>query len=146
MVESKRTTSSPGRPMYKRHNTIAGKPALLCRIKKYLPYQAKKTFYNNYILPLLLQHTLRQCKHIRVHLQTAKTSARIVTDSEYRAPSDPVLEQLNWLPLPEHMKYRQLQLSVGLDYVDQNNTVKGNRTCISQQILLLLMALRYGIA
>ena len=70
----------------KTHNTIAGKSALLCRIKKYLPYQARKTFYNNYILPLLLQHALRQCKLIRVHLQTKlqRRAARIVADSEYR--------------------------------------------------------------
>ena len=32
------------------HNTIAGKLALLCRIKHYLPYKARKTFYNSYIL------------------------------------------------------------------------------------------------
>ena len=52
----------------------------------------------------LLQHTLGQCNNIRSHLQ------RTITDSEYRAPSGPLLEQLNWLPLPERVKYRQSQL------------------------------------
>ena len=33
------------------HKTIAGKLALLCRIKQYLPYKARKKFYNSYILP-----------------------------------------------------------------------------------------------
>ena len=33
------------------HRTIAGYLALLCRIKKYHPFQTRKTFYNCYILP-----------------------------------------------------------------------------------------------
>ena len=37
-----------------------------------------------------------------------RCAARIITDSEYQAPSDPLLEQ--WLPLPERVKYRQSQL------------------------------------
>ena len=39
-----------------------------------------------------------------------RRSARIITDSEYQAPSDPLLEQLTWLPLPERGKYGQSHL------------------------------------
>ena len=39
-----------------------------------------------------------------------RRAATIITDSEYRAPSDPLLEQLNLLPLPERVKYKQSQL------------------------------------
>ena len=42
--------SSPGRYIYI-YNRIAGKLALQWRIKQYLPYKARKTFYNSYILP-----------------------------------------------------------------------------------------------
>ena len=35
----------------KTHTTIARHIALLCRIKKYLPHQARQTFYHSVILP-----------------------------------------------------------------------------------------------
>ena len=35
----------------KTHTTISRYIALLCRIKKYLPYQARQTFYHSFILP-----------------------------------------------------------------------------------------------
>ena len=87
------------------HNTIAGKLAFLCRIKQYLPYKANKTF---------LQQHMDYCSTLCLW-GNATTSDRIyklkiIADSEYRAPSDPLLEQLNWLPLPERVKYRQSQL------------------------------------
>ena len=34
----------------------------------------------------------------------------VLNDSEYRAPSDPLLKQLNWLPLHERVEYKQSQL------------------------------------
>ena len=124
------------------HNTIAGKLALLCRIKQYLPYKARTTFYNSYILP-----RVDYCSTLWRNATTSdriyklqRRAARIITDSEYRAPSDPLSEQLNWLPLPERVKYRQSQLvyeavnGLAPDYVcvvhtdlkhlDQNNSVK----------------------
>lgn len=98
--------------VHKTHNTIAGNLALLCRIKKYLPYQARKTFYNSYILPHMdycstLWGNANSSEHI---YKLQRRAARIIPDSEYRAPSAPLLKQLNWLPLPERVKYRQSQL------------------------------------
>ena len=94
------------------HNMIAGKLALLCRMKQYLPYNARKTFYNSYILP-----HIDYCSTLCGNATTSdriytlqRRAARIITDSEYWAASDPLLEQLNWLPLPERVKYRQSQL------------------------------------
>jgi len=94
------------------HSTIARKLALLCRIKQYLPCNARTMFYNSYILP-----HMDYCSTLWGNATTSdriykleRRAARIITDSEYRAPSDPLLEQLNWLPLPERVKYRQSQL------------------------------------
>ena len=94
------------------HNTIAGKLELMCRIKQYLPHKARITFYNSYILP-----HMDYCSTLWGNATTSyriyklqRRAARIITDSEYRAPSDPLLEQLNWLPLPERVKYKQSQL------------------------------------
>ena len=94
------------------HNTIAGKLTLLCRIKQYLPYKARKTFYNSYILPhmdycsTLWGSATTSDRIYKLHRRTAA----ILTDSEYWAQSYPLLEQLNWLPLPERDKYRQSQV------------------------------------
>ena len=81
-------------------NTIAGKLALLCRIKQYLPYKARKTFYNSYILP-----HMDYCSTLWGNATTSDRiyklqvrAAKILTDSEYWAPSDPLLEHLHWLP------------------------------------------------
>ena len=90
------------------HITIAGKLTLLCGIKQYLPYKAREMFYNSYILPHM--------DYCSTFWGNATTSDRIyklqrtIIYSEYRAPSGPLLEQLNWLPLPERVKYRQSQL------------------------------------
>jgi len=95
--------------LYTRH---AGKLALMCRIKQYLPYKARKTLYNSYILP-----HMDYCSTLWANATTPyriykhkRRAASIITDSEYRAPSDPLLEQSNWLSLPERVKYRQSQL------------------------------------
>ena len=80
--------------------TIAGKFAFLCRTKQYLPYKTKNTFYNSYILP-----DMDYCSTLWGNATTSDTFCRIITHSEYRAPSDPLLEQLNLLPLPQRIKY-----------------------------------------
>ena len=94
------------------HNTIAVNLALLRRINQYFRYKARKTFYNSYILPLMdYCSTLwgNATTSDRIY-QLQRRPARIIRDSEYRAPSVPPLEQLNWLPLVERIKYRQSQL------------------------------------
>ena len=58
----------------------------------------------------LLQHTLGQCNNIRSHIQTLKTLYQNSDILWIPSPSHPLLEQLNWLPLPERVKYKQSQL------------------------------------
>ena len=48
VIASRSIISSPGPHTY---TTIARCIALLCRIKKYLPYQTRQTFYHSFILP-----------------------------------------------------------------------------------------------
>ena len=77
------------------HNTIAGKLAFLCIIKQCLPYKARTTFYKSYMLP-----HMDYCSTIwgiaatsdRIY-KLQRHAARVITDSEYRAPSDPLLKQ-----------------------------------------------------
>ena len=70
-----------------------------------------ETFYNSYIL-LHMDYcrTLWGNATTSDRIYKLQTCARIMTYSEYWAPSDPLLEQFNWLPLPERVKYRQSHL------------------------------------
>ncbi len=94
------------------HTTIARYIALLCRIKKYLPYQARQTFYHSFILP-----HMDYCSTLwgdssaaeRIH-KLQKRAARVITDSPYRTPSAPLFEQLRWLSLPDRVSYRKALL------------------------------------
>ena len=96
----------------KTHTTIARHIALLCRIKKYLPYQAKQTFYHSFILP-----HMDYCSTLwgdasaaeRIH-KLQKRAARVITNSPYRTPSAPLFEQFRWLSLPDRVKYRKVLL------------------------------------
>ena len=96
----------------KTHTTSARNIALLCRIKKYLPYQARRTFYHSFILP-----HMDYCSTLwgdasaaeRSH-KLQKHAARVITDSPYRTPSAPLFEQLRWLSLPQLVTYRKALL------------------------------------
>ena len=86
--------------------TTAGYLAFLCRIKTYLPFQTRNTFDNCYNL----LHMDRCSTHWgsapsseRI-LKLQKCAARIITDSEYRAESAPLMKQLHWLTLPKLVK------------------------------------------
>ena len=75
----------------KTHTTIARHIALLCRIKKYLPYQARQTFYHSFILPHMdYCSTLRGDASAaeRIH-KLKKRAARVITESPYRTPDTP---------------------------------------------------------
>ena len=73
----------------KTHTTIARYTALLCRIKKYLPYKARQTFYHSFILP-----HMDYCSTLwgdssaaeRTH-KLQKRATRVITDSPYRKPA-----------------------------------------------------------
>ena len=96
----------------KTHTTIARLIALLCRINKYLPHQARQTFYHSFILPHM-DYCSTLCGDAsaaeRIH-KLQKRAARVITDSPYRTPSAPLFEQLRWLSLPDRVKYRKALL------------------------------------
>ena len=97
----------------KTHTTISRYIALLCRIKKYLPYQARQTFYHSFILP-----HMDYCSTLWGDASAAESShklqkraTRVITDSPYRTPSAPLFEQqLRWLSLPDRVTYRKALL------------------------------------
>ena len=101
--------SSPGRPIYKIYTTRLPENSHFCAVYN---NTSKENFYNSYILPhmdycsTLWDNAITSDRIYKLQ----RRAARIRTNSEYRAPSDPLLEQLNWLPLLERVKYRQSQL------------------------------------
>ena len=86
----------------KTHNTIARKLTLLCRIKNTF-HVRRRTFYNSYLLPHMdyCSTLLGNANSSERIYKLRRRAARIITDSDYRAQSD---------PLPERLKYKQLQL------------------------------------
>ena len=84
------------------HNMFARKLARLFHIKQgNIPEQLRSI--TNELLSTLWGHANSPERMYKLQ----RRAARIITDYEYRAPSDPLLEQLNWPSLPERMKYKQ---------------------------------------
>ena len=89
------------------HNTIAEKLGLLTSLKQYLSYKATTTLYNSYILPHMDYSSTLWCNALtsdRIY-KLQRRAARIITDSAYRAPSDP----LGTIKLAATTGARQLQ-------------------------------------
>ena len=99
-------------PHQRVHGVVSGYLALLWCIKDCLPCQTWLTFYKYYILPHLdycITIWGNVSSVIRLY-RLQKRATRIITDSEYLAPSAPLMRQLRWLPLLQHVQYRQAQL------------------------------------
>ena len=82
-------------------HSISSKLALLRRIKRYLPIEYRKLFYNAYILPsldycLTIWGNTSKTQVERLH-KLQKGAARIILDAAPDAPSQPLFTELNWL-------------------------------------------------
>ena len=94
------------------HGIVSGYLAILRRIKDCLLHQTHLTFYNCYILPRLdycITIWGNASSVIRLY-RLQKRPAMIIMDSEYLAPSAPLIRELCWLPLPQHVQFCQVQL------------------------------------
>ena len=91
--------------------SISSKLALLRRIKRYLPTEYRKLFYNAYILPsldycLTIWGNTSKTQVERLH-KLKKCAARIILDASPYAPSQPLFTELNWLNIYERIEYNK---------------------------------------
>ena len=88
--------------------SISSKLALLRRIKRYLPIEYRKLFYNSYVLPsldycLTIWGNTSKTQIERLH-KLEKCAARIILDAAPDAPSQPLFTELNWLNIYERIE------------------------------------------
>ena len=91
--------------------SISSKLALLRRIKRYLPVEYRKLFYNAYILTsldycLTIWGNASKTQIERLH-KLQKCAARIILDAAPDAPSQPLFTELNWLNIYERLEYNK---------------------------------------
>ena len=87
--------------------TLSRKISALRRIKKYLPLQTRKLFYNAYIMPtidycLTIWGNTSRSNLDRVH-KLQKRAARYILDAPPDAPSRPLFDELDWLTVYEQL-------------------------------------------
>ena len=90
---------------------ISSKIALLCRIKQYLPLQARKLYFNSYILPVIdycltVWGNAPKLQIERIH-KLQKRAARVILDSPPDSSSKPLFEELGWLTVFERVEYNK---------------------------------------
>ena len=87
--------------------TLSRKISALRRIKKFLPIQTRKLFYNAYIMPsidycLTIWGNTSHSNLDRVY-KLQKRAARCILDAPPDAPSQPLFEKLDWLTVYEQL-------------------------------------------
>ena len=90
---------------------ISSKIALLCRIKQYLPLQARKLYFNSYILPVIdycltVWGNAPKLHTERIH-KLDKRATRVILDSPPDSSSQPLFEELGWLTVFERVEYNK---------------------------------------
>ena len=94
--------------------TITYKISLLRRIKKYIPIDGRKAFYNYYIRPHFNYccSAWGNCSQTDINTMTKlqKKAARLILDCDYSVPLIELFKTLNWQPFEEIVKYNQALL------------------------------------
>ena len=94
--------------------TITYKISLLRRIKKYIPRDVRKTFYNYYIRTHFNYccSVWGNCSQTDINTMTKlqKIAARLILDCDYSVPLIELFKTLNWQPFEEMVKYNQASL------------------------------------
>ena len=88
---------------------VSSKIALLDKIKKFLPLQTRKIYYNAYILSVidycLTVWGSASNAHLDRLLKLQKRAARIILDMPPDSPSMPLFEQLGWMTVHERHEF-----------------------------------------
>ena len=90
---------------------ISSKIALLCRINQYLPLQARKLYFNSYILPVIDYCLTVWGNAPKLHIERIhklqKRAARVILDSPPDSSSQPLFVELGWLTVFERVEYNK---------------------------------------
>jgi hypothetical protein len=94
--------------------TVGFKTSLLRKIRKYLPLDVRKMYFNYYIKPHLNycssiwgQTTKKNLNRIN---KLQKQAARLILDKGFFTPSNEMFSELQWQTFPENVKYQQALL------------------------------------
>ena len=94
--------------------SITSKLALLRRIKRFLPIQYRKLYYNAYILPCIDYCLTIWGNASKIHLERIhklqKYAARIILDASPDSPSLPLFSELGWLNVFERTEFNKAVL------------------------------------
>ena len=94
--------------------SITSKLALLRRIKRFLPIQYRKLYYNAYILPCIDYCLTIWGNASKIHLERIhklqKCAARIILDASPDSPSLPLFSELGWLNVFERTEFNKAVL------------------------------------
>ena len=121
---------------------IASNLYLLQEIKAFLPLEARKLFYNSYVLPhfdyccTIWGNCTQTLLKDLIKLQ--KRAARIILNKDYNTRSKELFAELKWMPLEDRITFhRSIQVfkcingmcTQGLDELfEHSNNVHGHRT------------------
>ena len=98
--------------------------ALLRRIKRYLPLQTRKLFFDAHILPHMDYCSIvwGGSPHVKKINLTQKRAARVILDiTDNRYPSKNMFLTLNWMPIEDRIKYRKaIMVYKSLNYLCPN--------------------------
>ena len=94
--------------------TISSRIYLLSRIKKFLNMDARKAFYNGYILPIIDYCCIiwGGCSNERLSriLKLQKRAIRLILDVDALTPSAPLFKDLGWMTIDSRIKYHTFLL------------------------------------
>ena len=105
------------------HNKISSNLYLLKQIKAYPPLDARKLFFNSYVLPhfdycsVIWGNCSKSALNKFVKLQ--KRAARIILNKDYNSRTCDLFAELNWMPLEDQIIFR---LAVQVYKCLNNNT------------------------
>ena len=90
---------------------ISSKIALLCRLKQYLPLQARKLYFSSYILPVIDYCLTVWGNAPKLHIERIhklqKRAARVILNSPPDSSSQPFFEELGWLTVSVRVEYNK---------------------------------------
>ena len=90
---------------------IASNLYLLKQIKEYLPLEARKLFFNSYILPhfdycsIIWGNCSKTALENLVKMQ--KRAARLILDKDYSTRSSELFAELGWMPLEDRINFKR---------------------------------------
>ena len=91
--------------------SLTNKISLLNKIKCYLPLECRKLYYNAYILPIMdyCDTIWGNCTKYNVNkiVKLQKRAARVILNTSFDSPSDPLFKKLKWLTFPQRIMYHK---------------------------------------